>query len=127
MFLLRRPAAALWLLAAAGVSSTGPAWAANTQTGKLHPWVLVAAFWGAALLSVSVHYLRQLLAQVAVWARRSWHRSAPERARLLWHARLTVGRAASAFGRSARQLIHARRASGALLGWSRSALRALRA
>jgi hypothetical protein len=98
MFLPRSPAVAVWLLAAAGACSITPAWAATAQTGKLHPWVLVAVFWGAALLSVSVHYLRQLLAQAADWARHSWQRSAPARARLLRRARLTVEACAGAAG-----------------------------
>ncbi|MFZ1102049.1 MAG: hypothetical protein WAN86_04255 [Hyphomicrobiaceae bacterium] len=156
MFLLRSPAVAVWLLAGAGASSTGAAWAGNGQTGKLHPWVLVAVFWGVALLSVSVHYLRQYLAQAAAWAWRSWHQSAPERARLMRRARLHIVHTSGAVGGSARQLIRshpmlesawslarqgweaarraseqqmagARRAPGALIGWSRSALKALRA
>ena len=100
MFLLRSPAVAGWLLAGAGAYSTGAAWAGNGQTGKLHPWVLVAVFWGVALLSVSVHYLRQYLAQAAVWARRSWHQSAPERARLMRRARLTLAQASAGARRS---------------------------
>ena len=95
MFLLRSPAVAGWLLAGAGAYSTGAAWAGNGQTGKLHPWVLVAVFWGVALLSVSVHYLRQYLAQAAAWARRSWHQNAPERARLMRRARLTLAQASA--------------------------------
>jgi hypothetical protein len=181
MFLLRSPTVAVWLLAGAGAYSTGAAWAGNGQAGEFHPWVLVAAFWGVALLSVSVHYLRQYCARAAAWARRSWHESAPERARLLararltlaqtsvgarrsWHrhategarrlgrARLTLAQTAGSVMRSARHLSHrhaaparagqgwmaarrsseqpiagARRAPGALIGWSRSALKALRA
>lgn len=184
MFLPRSPAVAVWLLAGAGAYSTSAAWAGNGQTGKLHPWVLVAVFWGVALLSVSVHYLRQYIAQAAVSARRSWHQSAPERSRLMrrarltltqasvwarrsWHrrategarlldrARLTLARTAGSLMRSVRhlarrhaapagagalvgqgweaarraweqQIAGARRAPGALLGWSRSARKALR-
>ena len=152
----RSPAVAVWLLAAGGVYSIGPAWADDAQTGKLHPWVLLAVFWGAALLSVSIHYLLLYLAQAAAWTRRSWHQQAGQRARLRKRARLYVVHTSGAVSRSARQLIRshpmlesawslagqgweaakraseqqmagARRAPGALIGWSRSALKALRA
>jgi hypothetical protein len=162
MSLFRSPAVAVWLLAA-GAYSIGPAWAGNAQTGKLHPWVLVAVFWGAALLSVSVHYVRQYLPQAAAWTRRAWHRNAPVRARLMRRARLHVARTSAGLSaglsvglRRSRQLVRshallagawslahqgldaanrawaqqmagARRAPGALLGWPRSGLRALRA
>jgi hypothetical protein len=93
MHFLRSPAVTVWLLAAAGAYGTGAAWADNGQTGKLHPWVLVALFWSAALLSVLVHHLLAFLAQAAGWTQRSWHRHAPARARLLRRARLGLAQA----------------------------------
>jgi Na+/proline symporter len=151
----RSPAVAVWLLAGAGAYSIGAAWADDAQAGKLHPWVLVAVFWGVALLSVSIHYLLQYLAQAAVWARR-WHQQAEQRARLRTRVRIAMAVGAGGLRRSARQLVlrgelltaassvaaqawdatrraweqqiaGARRAPGALIGWSRSALKALRA
>jgi hypothetical protein len=171
-------------VAAAGAYGTGAAWAGNGQTGKLHPWVLVALFWSAALLSVLVHHLPAFLTRAAGWTQRSWHQHAPARARLqrrarlglaqaalhvrrVWHrratewarrtgrARLTLARTAGSLVRSGRHLARghaalvgagtlaglgwetarraweqhiagARRAPGALIGWSRSARKALR-
>jgi hypothetical protein len=53
----RNVAAVLWLLAAAATLAIGAIWAPGAQSGKLSPWTLVAFFWGAALLSVLIHYL----------------------------------------------------------------------
>jgi hypothetical protein len=158
----RSPAVAVWLLAGAGAYNIGAAWADDAQTGKLHPWVLLAVFWGVALLSVSIHYLLVYLAQAAVWARRRWHQQDEQRARLRKRARLAMAHTLGAVRRSVRQLAErddmlaraasvaaqawfvaartwdatrraweqqvagARRAPGALVGWSRSALKFLR-
>ena len=59
MSIHRSLAAALWVLAAAAVFAIGASWAADAQDGKLTPWALVALFWGAALVSVLIHYLAQ--------------------------------------------------------------------
>jgi hypothetical protein len=184
MSFLRSPAAVAWLLAAAGACTIGDAWADDAQTGKLHPWVLIAMFWGVALASVSIHYLLPYLAQAAGWARRAWLQPAAARTRLAWvawvylartpawarrfwrqHAaasmrlamrvRVHLALAAGALKRSTGRLAHgrialasisalvgqgwdvarrtweqqmagARRAPGTLIGWSRSALKALR-
>ena len=60
-------AAALWLLAAFGAYILAGSWANDAQSGKLHPWVLLIVFWGAALASVAIHhlslYLTKCLAQ----------------------------------------------------------------
>ena len=71
-------AAALWLLAAAAAFASGPTWAGSMQNGMMTPWALVAFFWGAAVLSVSIHYLAHCLAQAphALKRRRSGHRAA---------------------------------------------------
>jgi hypothetical protein len=55
----RNLAAVLWLMAAAAAFAIGAMWAPDAQSGKLSPWALVAFFWGAALLSVLIHYLSQ--------------------------------------------------------------------
>jgi hypothetical protein len=66
MSLHRSFAAALWVLAAAGAWAVAASWAGDAQTGKVHPWALVALFWGAAAVSVTIHYLSRYLAdQVA--------------------------------------------------------------
>ena len=184
MSFLRSPAAVVWLLAAAGAYSIGDAWAGDAQAGKLHPWVLIAVFWGVALLSVSIHYLLPYLAQAAGWARRAWLQQAVARTRLARHAwlylaqtpawarrswqqhaaagtrlarraRVHLALAAGTLKRSTgrlaqgqialaivsalvgqgwdaarraweQQMAGARRAPGTLIGWSRSALKALR-
>jgi hypothetical protein len=71
-------AAALWLLAAAAAFAAGPTWAGSMQNGMMSPWALVAFFWGAAALSVSIHYLAHYLAQAAHTLKRHWsgHRAA---------------------------------------------------
>jgi len=53
----RNLAAALWLLAAAAALAIGASWAGDAQSGKMSPWAMVALFWGAALVSVLIHYL----------------------------------------------------------------------
>ena len=184
MSFLRSPAAVVWLLAAVGAYSIGDAWADDAHADKLHPWVLLAVFWGAALLSVSIHYLLPYLAQAAGWARRAWLQQAGASTRLAWrvwpylaqtpawahrswqqhaaagsrlarHARVHLALAAGTLKRSTGRLAHgqmalasvsalvgqgwdlarraweqqmagARRAPGTLIGWSRSALKALR-
>ena len=162
----RSPAVAVWLLAATGTFGISDAWANDAETGKLHPWVLLAVFWGAALLSVSIHYLLLYLPHAAGWARRAWHRRVGEGARfgrrvgahwlhavrgwerlrrlalqrVRMHAPLAWAQAAQGretMQRAARRvwqqppMAGARRApsmvGGALIGWSRSALKALRA
>jgi hypothetical protein len=162
----RSPAVAVWLLAAAGTFGSSEAWANDAETGKLHPWVLLAVFWGAALLSVSIHYLLLYLPHAALWARRAWHRRVGDGARFgrrvrahWWHAvhgwetsrrralqRLRMraplawvqaAQARETMQRTARRvwqqqpMAGALRApgmvGGALIGWSRSALKALRA
>src|SRR5262245_22187686 len=62
MSLHRSLAAALWLLAAAGAYALAASWADDAQSGKVQPWVLVAVFWGAAAVSVAIHYLSRYLA-----------------------------------------------------------------
>src|SRR5262249_37110323 len=99
----RSPAFAVWLLVAAVACNIGIAWADDAQAGKVHPWVLLAVFWGAALLSVSLHYLLQYLAQAAVWAQRSWHQQATRRAKLRRRAWLHWAQASIALRRLARQ------------------------
>src|SRR5262249_9637301 len=130
----------------------------DAQTGKLHPWVLLVVFWGAAFISVSIHYLLRYLAQAAAWARHSWGRHAVQRARLGLRAWISAALAWAALRRSVLRLVRrhlsqasrlagqgwdgardsarraweqqmagARRAPGTLVGWSRSALKALRA
>jgi hypothetical protein len=157
----RSPAVAVWLLATTGACSIGDAWAHDAQTGKAHPWVLLAVFWGAALLSVSIHYLLVYLARATAWTRRSWHRHAAQRERLrvrAWvYAAFAWATVSAAIARTAPRLVGsyaplvrslasqgwdvakdaarrvceqpmsgARRAPGALIGWSRAALRTLR-
>jgi len=56
-------AVALWLLAAAVGLAAGLAWADSARSGLVTPWALVAFFWGAALVSVSIHYLAYYLAE----------------------------------------------------------------
>src|SRR5262245_6458739 len=55
----RSLAAALWLLAGAAAYAVCTAWAAEAQSGKVPPWALIALFWGAAGVSVAIHYLSQ--------------------------------------------------------------------
>ena len=52
---------ALWLLAALGAYVLAASWAGDAQTGKIHPWALVALFWGVALVSVAIHHLSRFL------------------------------------------------------------------
>ncbi len=56
-------AAALWLLAALGAYILVASWADDAQSGKLHPWVLLIVFWGAALASVAIHHLSLYLSK----------------------------------------------------------------
>jgi hypothetical protein len=162
----RSPAVAVWLLAATSTFGISEAWANDAETGKLHPWVLLAVFWGAALLSVSIHYLFLYLPHAALRARRAWHRRVGEGARLSRRVRMRWQHAVHAWERFRRLTLQrvrmhaplawaqatrgwetmqrtagrvwqhqpmagARRApsmvGGALIGWSRSALKALRA
>jgi hypothetical protein len=53
----RNLAAALWVLAGAAAFAVCSSWAAEAQSGKLSPWALIAFFWGAAGVSVAIHYL----------------------------------------------------------------------
>jgi hypothetical protein len=55
----RSLAAALWLLAGVVAFAVCSSWAGEAQSGKLSPWALVAFFWGAAAVSVAIHYLSQ--------------------------------------------------------------------
>lgn len=48
-------AAALWLLAAA--VAIGGSWGAGAQSGKMTPLALIAFFWGAAAVSMLIHYV----------------------------------------------------------------------
>lgn len=85
-------AAALWLLAAAAAFAAGPTWAGGLQSGRMSPWALVAFFWGAAGLSVAIHYLshgpealRPYLRSLATAKRRgAWLRGR------VWRLRLAV-------------------------------------
>jgi hypothetical protein len=61
MSMHRSLAAALWLLAAVGAYVLAASWAGDAQTGKIHPWALIALFWGAALVSVAIHHLSRFL------------------------------------------------------------------
>jgi hypothetical protein len=61
MSMHRSLATALWLLAAVGVYAVAASLAGDAQTGKIHPWALVALFWGAALVSVAIHHLSRFL------------------------------------------------------------------
>src|SRR5262245_55122192 len=106
-----RPAVGVWLVAAAGAYGIGAAWAGNGQAGQLAPWVLVAMFWSAALLSVLVHYLVRYLVQAAGWTRRSWLQHAPARARLLKGARFGLAQASV----WARRSWHRRATEGVML------------
>jgi hypothetical protein len=63
MSMHRSLAAGLWLLAAAGACAVAASWADDAQTGKIHPWVLVVLFWGAAAVSVAIHHLSRFLAE----------------------------------------------------------------
>lgn len=83
MSMHRSRAAALVLLAAAGVYGVDAAWAGNGQTGKFHPWVLIALFWGVALVTVVVHHVCIYVARVSTALKRSWHNHATQR-RPLW-------------------------------------------
>jgi hypothetical protein len=56
-------AAALWLLTAVGAYILVASWADTAQSGKLHPWVLVIVFWGAAMVSVTIHHLSLYLSK----------------------------------------------------------------
>jgi hypothetical protein len=67
-------AAALWLLTAVGAYALVAHWADGAQSGKLQPWVLLIVFWGAALVSVAIHYLSQYLARAAEVLGRDWRR-----------------------------------------------------
>jgi len=71
----RNLAAALWLLAAAAAFAIGASWAGEAQSGKISPWALVAFFWGAALVSVLIHYLSRG-AEDALKRYRPHHKSA---------------------------------------------------
>jgi len=62
MSMHRSLAAGLWLLAAAGAYAVAVSWADDAQTGKVHPWVLVVVFWGAAAVSVAIHHISHYLA-----------------------------------------------------------------
>ena len=53
----RSLAAALWLLAGAAAFAVATSWMSQAQSGKVSPWALVAFFWGAAGVSVAIHYL----------------------------------------------------------------------
>jgi hypothetical protein len=61
MSMHRSLAAALWLLAAVGAYELAASWAGDAQSGKIHPWALVALFWGVALVSVAIHHLSRFL------------------------------------------------------------------
>jgi hypothetical protein len=95
MSMYRSPAAALWLLAAVGAYGAGAAWADDAQTGKLHPWVLIALFWGVALVSVAFHHLLLHLAQASIALKRNWLESAGRRARLLRRASIHLAQLAN--------------------------------
>jgi hypothetical protein len=56
-------AAALWLLTAVGAYTLVASWADGAQSGKVHPWVLVIVFWGAALVSMAIHHLSLYLSK----------------------------------------------------------------
>jgi hypothetical protein len=62
MVMHRSLAAVLWLLAAAGAYAAAAQWANDALAGKVHPWVLIVVFWGAAAVSVSIHHLSRYLA-----------------------------------------------------------------
>lgn len=53
----RSLAAALWLLVGAAVFAVATSWMSQAHSGKVSPWALVAFFWGAAGVSVAIHYL----------------------------------------------------------------------
>jgi apolipoprotein N-acyltransferase len=119
------PAVAVWLLAAAVAFGTGEAWAAyDMHPSKLQPWVLLALFWGVALLSAAIHYLLRALPQAAAWLRQ--RAPSPAVATQGWE----LVKDATRRGWE-QQMAGARRApaavSGTVIGWSRSARKALRA
>jgi hypothetical protein len=57
MTMHRSLAAALWLLAGAAAFAVATSWMSQAHSGKVSPWALVAFFWGAAGVSVAIHYL----------------------------------------------------------------------
>lgn len=155
MSMHRSCSAALVLLAAAGVYGVDAAWAGNGQTGKFHPWVLIALFWGVALVTVVVHHICIYVARVSTTLEQSWHNHVTQRPAPWPRATLSFALASAAtlakrhLARGQERLatvptaLHrgwnvvrhacgqraagARRAPGALIGWSRTALKALRA
>src|SRR5262245_15955741 len=54
-------AAALWLVAGVGAYELAESWMDAAQSGKIHPWTLVALFWAVALASVAIHHLSRFL------------------------------------------------------------------
>ena len=59
MTMQRGLTAVLWLVVGAAMLAAGAAWMDEAQSGKMSALVLVAFFWGAALVAVLVHYLSQ--------------------------------------------------------------------
>jgi hypothetical protein len=53
----RSLAASLWLLAGVAAFAIANSWMSQAQSGKVSPWALVAFFWGAAGVSMAIHYL----------------------------------------------------------------------
>jgi hypothetical protein len=145
MSMHRSLAAALWLLVAAGAYGASTAWADGAHTSKVHPWVLIALFWGAALVSVAIHHLALHLARASEALKGYWLNHAARRAQLGARARHRLARLYAAgqsllanfwsllaSGREvarhawSQHKAEARRGPGVLIGWSRSARRALR-
>lgn len=146
-------AAGLWLLTAAGAYGVGAAWADGAHTSKVHPWVLIALFWGLALVSVAIHHLSLHLARASDALKAYWRDRAAHRAHLRARARLLLGRLSVAVRSTLAELegrlgtaraslspgwnavkqawsqykAEVLRAPGVLIGWSRSAFRARRA
>src|SRR5262249_52640700 len=57
--------------AAVGLAA-GVAWADSARSGLVTPWAMVAFFWGAALVSVSIRYLAYYLAEGPPAPKRYW-------------------------------------------------------
>ena len=135
MSLHRGLRAALWLSALVGACAASTAWAGSpyAHASKLHPWVLIALFWGVALASIAVHYIARHLVHAAIVLKRSalalatWCLLAAGRAPALAARLAEAGASSLAALLATLHLAAARRAPGALRGWSRTAIKALRA
>ncbi len=139
MSLRRNLAAGLWLSVFAGACGLDTAWAGTAlPASKVQPWVLVALFWAVALISVAIHHLARHIVRGGLVLMRSAVAHTSRSLQAAQKAPAALARLAEAVTSSLslrwmmltyaweQHAASARRAPRAVIGWSRSALRALR-